>query len=119
MDTRNKIIDAAQARSLAAAGGTADILMISGYFDPLVSSHAKRLAELKTGGAKLLVVIATPINAILPARARAELVAALAVVDYVTEADGSLTPQIRLEHEDEARLDALIEHVNARQRAAG
>jgi bifunctional ADP-heptose synthase (sugar kinase/adenylyltransferase) len=115
VDTRTKIIDAAEARRIAAAGA----ISVSGYFDPLVSSHAKRLAELKIGGAKLLVVIATPTNAILPARARAELVAALAVVDYVTETDGNLTPQIRLEHEDEARLDALIEHVHARQRAAG
>jgi len=67
----------------------------------------------------MLVVIATPENAILPARARAELVASLAAVDYVTEACGGLTPQVRLEHEHETRLEALIEHVHARQRAAG
>ena len=94
-------------------------MVVSGYFDPLVSSHAKRLAELKRDGLKMLVVIATPENAILPARARAELVASLACVDYVTEAGAELTPQVRLEQEDEARLEALIEHVHARQRAAG
>jgi len=37
----------------------------------------------------------------------------------VTEACDGLTPQVRLEQEDEARLEALIEHVHARQRAAG
>jgi hypothetical protein len=114
LDTRTKILDSAAARKIAEAGAT----VVSGYFDPLVSSHAKRLADLKPEGAKMLVVIATPENAILPARARAELVASLASVDYVTEACADLTPQVRLEHEDEARLDALIEHVHMRQRAA-
>jgi bifunctional ADP-heptose synthase (sugar kinase/adenylyltransferase) len=115
LDTRTKILDIAAARKIAEAGAT----VVSGYFDPLVSSHAKRLAELKRDGAKMLVVIATPENAILPARARAELVASLASVDYVTEACDGLTPQVRLEQEHEARLEALIEHVHARQRAAG
>jgi len=85
----------------------------------LVSSHARRLAELKRNGAKMLVLIETPPNPILPARARAELVASLACVDYVTEARTGLTPQVRLEQEDEARLETLIEHVHARQRATG
>ena len=115
MDTRTKILDLAAARKIAEAGAT----VVSGYFDPLVSSHAKRLAELKVDGAKMLVVIATPENAILPARARAELVASLASVDYVTEACDGLTPQVRLEQEHEVRFDALVEHVHARQRAAG
>lgn len=94
-------------------------MVVSGYFDPLVSSHAKRLTELKRDDAKMLVVIATPENAILPARARAELVASLASVDYVAEVCDGLTPQVRLEHEDEARLEALIKHVHARQGATG
>jgi len=115
LDTRTKILDSAAAQKIAQAGAT----VVSGYFDPLVSSHAKRLAELKRDGVKMLVVIATPENAILPARARAELVASLAAVDYVTEACDGLTPQVRLEHEHETRLEALIEHVHARQRAAG
>jgi glycerol-3-phosphate cytidylyltransferase-like family protein len=115
VDTRTKILDSAAARKIAEAGA----MVVSGYFDPLVSSHAKRLAELKRDDAKLLVIIATPENVILPARARAELVASLASVDYVTEACDGLTPQIRLEQEHEARLDALVEHVHARQGASG
>jgi bifunctional ADP-heptose synthase (sugar kinase/adenylyltransferase) len=114
VDTRTKILNAVEAQHVANSGAT----VVSGFFDPLVSSHAKRLAELKVDGAKMLVVIATPENAILPARARAELVASLASVDYVTEACDGLTPQVRLEQEHEARLESLIEHVHARQRAA-
>lgn len=111
MDTRHKIIDAAQAASIAASGAT----VVSGYFDPMVASHAERLASLKTG-AKLLVLIATPDNAILPSAARAELVAGLRAVDYVSEFDGGLTPQIRLEQEDAERFTALLNHVHARQK---
>ena len=90
---------------------------MSGYFDPLVASHAERLASLKTG-AKLLVLIATPDNAILPAAARAELVAGLRAVDYVTELADGLTPQIRLEQEDAERFSGLLKHVHARQKCA-
>lgn len=114
MDTRSKIVDDTQAREIAASGAT----VVSGYFDPLVASHADRLSELKREGSPLLVLIATPRHPILPARARAELVAGLSVVDHVAEAAAGLTPQIRLEQEDEGRLKNLIEHVHARQRAA-
>ena len=114
VDTRSKIIDAAQAASIAASGAT----VVSGYFDPLVASHAERLASLKTDGAKLLVLIATPDNAILPAAARAELVAGLRAVDYVAEIAEGLTPQIHLEQEDADRFAALLNHVHTRQKCA-
>ena len=83
----------------------------------MVASHAERLAELK-GDATLLVLIATPANAILPAAARAELVAGLSVVDYVAELAGGLKPQIHLEQEDDERFAALLKHVHARQTCA-
>jgi hypothetical protein len=111
MDTRTKIIDAAQAASVAASGAT----VVSGYFDPLVASHAERLTSLKNSQ-KLLVLIATPDNAILPAAARAELVAGLLAVDYVAEAASGLTPHIHLEREDTDRFAALLQHVQARQK---
>ncbi len=114
MDTREKIIDAAQAARIAASGAT----VVSGYFDPLIASHAGRLAELKTEGSKLLVLIATPRHAILPAAARAELVAGLRAVDYVSEAADGLNAQIHLEEEDDQRYRALLQHVHARQKAA-
>jgi hypothetical protein len=114
MDTRTKIIDAAQARLIASQGAT----VLSGYFDPLVASHAERLAELKNDDAPLLVLIATPADAILPARARAELVAGLAVVDYVCETADDVAPHLSLEREHTDRLAQLIEHVHTRQKAA-
>jgi hypothetical protein len=73
---------------------------------------------LKRAGTPLMVLIATPKDAILPARARAELVASLGVVDHVAELADGLTPSVRLEQEDTSRLEKLIEHVHARQRAA-
>ncbi len=114
MDTRKKIIGATEAAAIAASGAT----VVSGYFDPLVASHAERLAALKPNGAKLLVLIATPGNAILPAAARAELVAGLRAVDYVAELTAALSPQIHLESEDAERFAALLQHVHARQTCA-
>jgi hypothetical protein len=115
VDTRTKIVPAWEAARIAASGAT----VVSGYFDPLLAWHAARLENLK-GGAPLLVLIAASENPILPARARAELVAGLKVVDYVCEAldgiapDPHLKPDWRLEEEDERRLQELIERVHAR-----
>jgi bifunctional ADP-heptose synthase (sugar kinase/adenylyltransferase) len=115
VDTRTKIISAAEAARVAASGA----IVVTGYFDPLLAAHAERLAGLKRAGLPLLAAIAEPENPILPARARAELVAGLAVVDYVVEsAEGftpCLIPNCRLEQEDRARLEDLIERVHARQ----
>lgn len=118
MDTRTKIVSAAKAGSIAASGAT----VVTGYFDPLLAAHAERLSALKRAGLPLLVAVADPENPILPARARAELLAGLAVVDYVAESmDGlpaGFLPNFRLEREDEARREALIEHVHGRQARA-
>jgi hypothetical protein len=115
VDTRTKIIPAAEAVSIAEAGA----IVVTGYFDPLLAAHAGRLEELKRDGLPLLIAISDPENPILPARARAELVAGLAVVDHVVEPAGSptpgLTPSFQLEQEDRVRLEELIEHVHARQ----
>ncbi len=114
MDTRTKIIDATQAALIAQDGAT----VISGYFDPLIASHAERLAGLKREGAPLLVLVATPPEAILPPLARAQLIAGLSVVDYVCATPGGMAPQIHLEDEHAELLTRLIDHVHARQRAA-
>ena len=114
MDTRTKIIDAAQAARISQSGAT----VVSGYFDPMTASHAERLMTLKREGAPLLVLVATPADAILPALARAQLVAGLSVVDYVCDAPGGLAPQVHLENEHAEMLAKLIDHVHARQRAA-
>jgi hypothetical protein len=113
LDTRTKIIDAAQAASIAQSGAT----VVSGSFDPMVASHAERLAALKRPGEPLLVLITTPPHPILDNRARAQLVAGLAVVDYVCDEPRGLVAQISLDREHAERLTQLIEHVHARQRA--
>ncbi len=115
MNTRTKIISAADAGRLSADGA----VTVSGYFDPLTLAHAERLQSLKRSGAPLLVVISSPPDPILPSLARAQLVAGLACVDHVTEGPVSFTPQAQLETEDSERLEQLIRHVQARQRAAG
>jgi bifunctional ADP-heptose synthase (sugar kinase/adenylyltransferase) len=115
VDTRTKIVSAAEAERIAATGAT----VVTGYFDPLLAAHVERLERLKRQGFPLLIAIAEPENPILPAQARAELVAGLAVVDYVVESAEGLapgfTPSFRLEQEHRAQLEDLIEHVHARQ----
>jgi glycerol-3-phosphate cytidylyltransferase-like family protein len=113
LDTRTKIVEGDEAAKLAAAGA----FVVSGYFDPMVASHARSLAALKRDGKPLLVLITTPVNPILPARARAELVASLNVVDHVAEIVPGIPVQLQFESEDEVRLEKLIEHVHARQGA--
>lgn len=110
------MIGRAEASRLAASGAT----VVSGFFDPLLAWHARRLRELKTSQ-PLIVVIADPPRPILPARARAELVASLASVSYVLESRGEL-PELKIDQdlttEDARRFDDLLAHVHARQQGA-
>jgi hypothetical protein len=111
MDTRGKIIGASQATRLAQSGAT----VVSGYFDPLTAPLAERLHQLKEDGFPFLVLIRTPEDAILPARARAELVAGLRVVDYVCDLEPEITATVTLELEHGEHLARLISHVYTRQ----
>ena len=115
MDTRTKVLSNDAARNVA------DAVIVSGFFDPITVAHAERLKGLKKEGRPLLVLISTPANPILPSEARAYLVAGLACVDFVSMIGGAypegLMPQTQLETEDSARLEQLIEHVQARQQA--
>lgn len=80
MDTRSKILTLEEV--LSHQDGKR-IRWISGYFDPLLAEHARRLKQLRTPGMSLAVVVENPAHPILAQRARAELVAALSAVDYV------------------------------------
>ena len=109
MDTRTKIITASESAVIATSCAT----VVSGSFDPLTAAHAERLAGLKR---PLLVLIADPENPILPALARAQLVAGLAVVDHVAISSPHCpVATIRLEQEHAALFEALLERVHARQ----
>jgi bifunctional ADP-heptose synthase (sugar kinase/adenylyltransferase) len=134
IDTRRKIVGAAEAAGIAAAGAT----VVSGYFDPLIAWHARWLAGFKKPARPLLVLIATPENPILPAAARAELVASLGVVDHVAEFPAEFSKEladmldpaaelrggdigieiIRIESQDRELFQDLLELVHSRQNGA-
>jgi bifunctional ADP-heptose synthase (sugar kinase/adenylyltransferase) len=56
---------------------------VSGHFDPLLAEHVRRLREHLAPGRLLIVEITNSDKPLLAQRARAELVAALTMVDYV------------------------------------
>ena len=113
------------ARRLREEGQTLKVVV--GYFDPVLAAHARRLKDAREGAAALAVIIADPPRPILPARARAELVAALEAADYVVlpgdepleglvaRFDGAEV--LRGEAADLELTEKLIQHVHTRQRA--
>ncbi len=120
MDTRAKIL---AAESLEAVRRAARRLkVVTGYFDPLLASHARRLAALRSPDETLLVVVRDLERPLLPLAARAELVAALAAVDWVVAASdpepiiATLHPGevVREEQADLERRDQLIRLVRDR-----
>src|ERR1035438_7821208 len=114
MDTRSKIVTAA-----AIPPGCT---LVTGAFDPLLAEDARELAHIRAAAPlRRLVAIVLPLDAeLLNQRARAELVAALRMVDYVITADDS-TPDaliatvhpalvVRLETAHATRKRQLMEH---------
>ena len=121
LDTRSRIVDLDAALEGSPGAGTA---LVTGYFDPLLAEHARRFREIKSGHARLIVLLSDPPNPVLDARSRAELVAALDVVDYVVLPQecassvelerGGKVSVYREEAADEARFARLVEHVHRR-----
>ncbi|MGH9631517.1 MAG: hypothetical protein ACRD7E_24695 [Bryobacteraceae bacterium] len=119
MDTRQKIFSSDEAAEAINRGRR--LTAIAGNFDPLQSSHARRLAEIRREGHSMAVILTDSAHPILPQRARAELVAALRVVDYVVlsqnntlaEVIDQLSPDevIHEEEADQHRLGELVSHV--------
>jgi bifunctional ADP-heptose synthase (sugar kinase/adenylyltransferase) len=127
MDTRRKIVDLPEAARIAAGlrEKGARLKLIAAYFDVLTPDHARRFRALGDGQ-PMMVAVLDPPDPLLAPRARAELAAALAVVDYVLLLEDSTLEQaleqirpdevIREEIADRRRSQALIEHVHRRQR---
>lgn len=124
MDTRTKIVSVESLEELRRRAKRLKI--VTGYFDPLLAAHVRRLGELRRPGETLVVIISEPDRPLLPAAARAELVAALAVVDCVLLAGADLEQLlarlkpdelVREEAADEVRRQQLIRHAHERQRA--
>ena len=122
VDTRNKILTRAAAERLSEP-----LTLAAGYFDVLRAAHAGELqhARGRAPGCKLLVAVVTHPGELFGAAARAELVAALRMVDYVVTADHEdiggfierLRPAVvvRLETADLGRTRRLIEDAQRSQ----
>ncbi|HEY1336693.1 MAG TPA: hypothetical protein VGF59_04250 [Bryobacteraceae bacterium] len=124
MDTRRKILTVEAACELRPDDPVA---MVAGTFDILRVEHARELVSVRNRtAARTLVAVVLPFSGeLLNLRARAELAAALRMVDYVVTAnDGdldrlvaSLQPSefVRLDAADTRRTRQLIDHVHRRQ----
>lgn len=123
MDTRRKILTGGEPLPPVER----PVALATGYFDILRVEHARELARLRQStGAKSLVVIVLPlVGELMEQAARARMVAALRVVDYVLticnqDVDAlifALHPVaiVRLETGDRLQRRQLIEHVRRRQ----
>ena len=124
MDTRTKIVSADAALGLASRLRDEDrkLVVVTGAFDVLLASHALHLRKVRADtGAAVLMVVLTPVPApLLPQRARAELVAALHMVDYVVTAGEEFLSRfpanvgISRHAADEEEMGLLREHVHRR-----
>ena len=110
MDTRTKIVPlheiGERLQSRAAS-------WISGHFDPLLAEHVGRLAGAREPGRLLVVEVTNPAQPLLGQRARAELVAALSMVDFVVLGHGESGEATPMDAEIRERF---IEHVLERHR---
>ena len=119
MDTRTKIVST----EAAPRGCT----VVTGTFDVVLAEDTSELAGIRASydDRPLLVVVLPLSGSLLTQRARAELVAALRMVDYVVTADDTaadallalLEPAqlVRLEEVHAVRKRQLMEHVQRRQ----
>ena len=119
MDTRNKIVSCRALPDLL----TDPVTLVTGYFDILRASHIRALGQLRSR--RLAVAVRPDPCAVLPLRARAGVVAALRMVDYVVTADDreletlvrALRPAevVHLDDADRERAAALKQNVHSRQ----
>jgi glycerol-3-phosphate cytidylyltransferase-like family protein len=127
MDTRDKIIpgDAAVEVACGLKRQGRKLVVVAGHFDVLLAAHARDLGSVRTGTRPdALMVVLLPVAAgLLGQRARAEMVAALSMVDYVVTAGESVEELLsRLpadqvvmrQSADEQQKRLLIEHVHSR-----
>ena len=114
MDTRSKIAALEEVAERVAANGKR-VRLVTGLFDPVLAVHARRLRQLSHPDRVLVVLLRSPERPLLDERSRAELVAALADVDYVLTGErpcdvvGALNPaDIILEDEMDRRRSAAF-----------
>jgi bifunctional ADP-heptose synthase (sugar kinase/adenylyltransferase) len=107
LDTRTKILPWADFTQTA---GT----KVAGYFDPLTVEHSDRLQELAASGGPLCIAIYNPDRPLLPAEARAALMASLDCVQAVAIAEAELPNAIDVRAEDLKRRESMMAHVHSR-----
>ena len=118
MDTRTKILTAEAACALACP-----LTVVTGYFDLLRAEHARQIEDIRhrNGNRTLLALVLPFAGEVFDIGARARMVAALRVVDYVVIADRpepdafleALRPQtvIHMEAEDARRNREIAERI--------
>ena len=122
VDTRTKIVEPGQ---LASCGE--HVHVAKGWFDVLTSEHCELLEQARPADRKLLVLVYRETEdrpAPLPAYDRAQMVAALACVDFVcitdvSEAD-AIVASVGAEHTldmDVRQSRDVVRHVIATQRS--
>jgi glycerol-3-phosphate cytidylyltransferase-like family protein len=128
VDTRNKILnhDVALRVARQIRNSEGRLRVVTGYFDPVVAAHARRLAELATANTTLMAVVVSHPNCLMDDRSRAEMLAALRVVDYVvlpgnlgiSELLDRMEPDAlcREEEADERRTAELTSRIRERQK---
>jgi len=101
--------------------------VVTGYFDVLRAEHARELENIRRrSGCRTLLALVLPFpGEVFDIRARARMVAALRVVDYVLVADArepdalleALRPQtaIRMEADDVRRNGEIAERIRRGQ----
>jgi glycerol-3-phosphate cytidylyltransferase-like family protein len=122
VDTRAKILTLEQACSLRLEAP----VVVAGYFDLLCAEHARELDSVRQriGGRTLVAAVLQWSEAYMTRSARAEMTAALRMVDYVVALEpdelatlvSALGPTevVRWEEADARRNRELIEHVHRR-----
>jgi bifunctional ADP-heptose synthase (sugar kinase/adenylyltransferase) len=113
LDTRSKILAAEQTRERL---GDRPACWVSGHFDPLLAEHVRLLHQWAVPGELLVVEVTNPGKPLLEQRARAELVAALSMVDYVVLANGQPCAGAAA---DSGLTDRFIQHVLRRHTEEG
>jgi glycerol-3-phosphate cytidylyltransferase-like family protein len=128
LDTRHKILTLQQARSMFGqhAPELPPSLAFVTHMEVLRPGHIRKLEELAaTRPGKLFVILTDPVSPLVPLDARAEVTAALRVVDYVIPSPDGPGPALAAiqpvmtvhdEEEDRGRTRLLVEHVRSRAR---
>ncbi len=106
LDTRTKIIPLHEINERL---GDRAVRWVSGHFDPMLADHVRGLNQEREPGQALVVEVTNPPQPLLAQRARAELVAALSMVDYVVLGEGTSAS-------DSGVTERFIEHVLERHR---